>query len=91
MDEAMADNAEWFAPYYADLKARRFRAIISEPLQVKFQGADLNFSEENDLFVRYVSVPTLCYYEPAETFPEQGVQILIPRAEPIEIDGFACP
>lgn len=91
MDEAMANNAEWFAPYYMDLKARRFRAIISEPLQVKFQGADLNFSEENDLFVRYVSVPTLCYYEPAETFPEQGVQILIPRAEPIEIDGFACP
>lgn len=91
MDEAMADNAEWFSPYYADLKARRFRVIISEPLQVKFQGADLNFSEENDLFVRYVSVPTLCYYEPSETFPEQGVQILIPRAEPVKIDGFACP
>lgn len=91
MDEAMADNAEWFAPYRADLKARRFSVIISEPLQIKFQGAALNFSEENDLFVKHVSIPTLCYYEPVETFPEQGVQILVPRAEAAPFDGAECP
>lgn len=91
MDEAMADNAAWFAPYIADLKAHRFNVIISEPLQIKFQGAELNFSEENDLFVKHVSIPTLCSYEPIETFPEQGVQILIPRAEPAALEGVACP
>ncbi len=91
MDEAMADNADWFAPYLADLKAHRFTVIISEPLQIKFQGAELNFSEENDLFVKHVSIPTLCTYEPIETFPEQGVQILVPRAEPVTFDGVMCP
>lgn len=91
MDEAMADHGAWFEPYFADLRARRFNAIISEPLQIKFQGADLNFSEENDLFVKWISGPTLCYYEPLETFPEQGVQILVPRAEKFEPKGVVCP
>ncbi len=59
MDEAMADNAEWFKPYILDLKNQRFAVIISEPLQIKFQGENRNFSEENDLFVKWVSIPTL--------------------------------
>lgn len=91
MDEAMANNAAYFEPYFKDLKEHRFAAIISEPLQIKFQGAGGDFSEENDLFVTYVSVPTLCYYEPYETFPEQGVQILVPRDGVLELEGIDCP
>ncbi len=91
MDEAMADNAAFFEPYIADLKAHRFDVIISEPLWVKFQGEGLDFSEENDLFVKWVSIPTLCYYEPQETFLDQGVQILIPRSEPLAEEGVICP
>lgn len=91
MDEAMADNAEFFAPYIRDLKMHRFAVIISEPLHIKFQGSGENFSEENDLFVKWVSLPTLCYYEPYETFAEQGVQILIPRAETLNQEGVVCP
>lgn len=91
MDEAMANNAAYFEPYFKDLKEHRFAAIISEPLQIKFQGAGGDFSEENDLFVTYVSVPTLCYYEPYETFPEQGVQILVPRDGVLEMEGITCP
>lgn len=91
MDEAMANDSAYFEPYFKDLKNRRFAAIISEPLHIKFQGAGGDFSEENDLFVTYVSVPTLCYYEPCETFPEQGVQILIPREEVLQTEGIICP
>ncbi len=91
MDEAMANNAAYFEPYVADLKAHRFSAIITEPLQIKFQGAGGDFSEENDLFVTYVSIPTLCYYEPYETYSEQGVQILVPRDGVLEMDGVVCP
>ncbi len=91
MDEAMANDAAYFEPYIRDLKAHRFAGIISEPLQIKFQGAGGDFSEENDLFVTYVSVPTLCYYEPYETFPEQGVQILVPREGVLEEEGIVCP
>ena len=91
MDEAMANNAAYFEPYFKDLKAHRFAAIISEPLHIKFQGSGGDFSEENDLFVTYVSVPTLCYYEPYETYPEQGVEILIPRESVLEQEGVICP
>ena len=91
MDEAMSNDAAYFEPYFRDLKAHRFAAIISEPLHIKYQGTGGDFSEENDLFVTYVSVPTLCYYEPYETFPEQGVQILIPRETVLEQEGVVCP
>ena len=91
MDEAMANNAAYFEPYFRDLKAHRFAAIISEPLHIKFQGEGGDFSEENDLFVTYVSLPTLCYYEPLETFNEQGVEILVPRESVLEQEGVVCP
>jgi len=91
MDEAMSNDAAYFEPYLRDLKAHRFAAIISEPLHIKFQGSGGDFSEENDLFVTYVSLPTLCYYEPYETFPEQGVEILVPRQGVLEQDGIVCP
>lgn len=91
MDEAMANDAAYFEPYFKDLKEHRFAAIISEPLHIKFQGEGGDFSEENDLFVTYVSIPTLCYYEPLETFQDQGVQILVPRESVLEQDGVICP
>ena len=91
MDEAMSNDADYFEPYLKDLKAHRFAAIISEPLHIKFQGSGGDFSEENDLFVTYVSLPTLCYYEPLETFPEQGVEILVPRDSVLEMEGVVCP
>ncbi len=91
MDEAMSNDAAYFEPYIRDLKARRFAAIISEPLHIKFQGAGGDFTEENDLFVTYVSVPTLCYYEPYETYAEQGVQILLPRETVLDQEGVTCP
>lgn len=92
MDEAMANDAAYFEPYIADVKAHRFAVIISEPLHVNFKGAGGDFSEENDLFVKWVSLPTLCSYEPYETFPEHGVQILVPREGSLtEIEGYSCP
>jgi hypothetical protein len=91
MDEAMANDAAYFEPYFKDLKEQRFAAIISEPLHIKFQGEGGDFSEENDLFVTYVSIPTLCYYEPLETFQDQGVQILVPRESVLEMEGITCP
>ena len=91
MDEAMSNDAAYFEPYLRDLKAHRFAAIITEPLHIKFQGSGGDFSEENDLFVTYVSLPTLCYYEPFETFQAQGVEILVPRESVLEQEGVVCP
>ncbi len=92
MNEAMGDNAAWFAPYYRDLAVHRFALIISEPLIVHYQepGRE-SFAEENNAWMRWVAEPTLCYYEPVSTMERVNVQLLIPRQEPVcSIDGIGA-
>ena len=84
MDQAMAGNADYFARYYHDLARYRFAVIISEPLHLLTQPAEGNdFAAENNAWVRWVSAPTLCYYRIAAVFPKTGVEILVPREEPL--------
>lgn len=91
MDEAMADNAAYFKPFISDLASHRFQAIISEPLWIDIQGDTRAFSNENNYFVKWVSTPVLCYYEPVETFLDVGVQILVPRQTMLEEPNITCP
>ncbi len=81
MDMAMGDDARYFEPFYADLAAHRFALILSEPLWTSFQGGEYKygFGNENDAWVKWVSIPVLCYYEPAETNMKVGFQLLVPR------------
>lgn len=79
MDQAMASNKAYFRDYYQDLAVKRFSLIITEPLKVTFKEQTGGFSEENDLWVVWVSAPTLCYYEPLLTDKSVGVQLLIPK------------
>ncbi len=81
MDQAMGSNAAYFKPYYQDLARHRFSLIITEPLKQKLQGAEnAPFSEENDAWVRWVSRPTLCFYKPIFTDPQNNVQLLVPQS-----------
>lgn len=91
MDEAMAGNAAYFAPFMRDMSSQRFALIISEPLWIKFQGGNYNFGNENDAWVKWVSIPVLCNYQPVETFLDVGIQILVPRWEALEEPGVVCP
>jgi hypothetical protein len=92
MDEAMAGNASYFADYYTDLSAHRFALIVSEPLRVQFQGDIFQFGNENDAWVKWVSIPMLCYYEPLATYPEVGLELLVPRAQTESpVADIACP
>ncbi len=91
MDEAMAENSAYFAPFYRDLYNRRFALIISEPLWIKFQGETYQFGNENDAWVKWVSIPVLCYYQPVETFLDVGIQLLVPREEVFSEAEIPCP
>ncbi len=91
MDEAMAENAAYFAPFYRDLYNRRFALIISEPLWIKFQGQTYQFGNENDAWVKWVSIPVLCYYQPVETFLDVGIQLLVPREGTFSETEIPCP
>jgi len=80
----MADNAPYLARFHHELAQQRFALIVTHPLSVQFQGRSHEFGEENDAWVRHVSQPLLCYYQPALTLPEVNVSVYAPRAEPCQ-------
>jgi hypothetical protein len=88
MDQALASNEPYFQPYYQDLADRRFSLIVTEPLKTNLKGEGGLFSEENDLWVTWVSAPTLCFYEPIFTEKSIGVQLLAPRESPVGCEKY---
>jgi hypothetical protein len=91
MDEAMADNAEYFGPFIKDMIDQRFDVIISEMMTLTWQGETSHFGNENDAWVLWVSIPVLCYYEDAGTYSDVGMQILVPRDEVLDDHNIICP
>ena len=88
MDQALASNASYFQPYYQDLAGKRFALIVTEPLKVNLKEQGGMFSEENDLWVTWVSAPTLCFYEPIMTDKTVGVMMLVPREDPVGCEKY---
>ena len=76
----------YFEDFYRDLANKRFALILSEPLNVKLQDRVNAFSEENNAWVKWVSQPLLCYYEPIQEFKRVRVVLLAPRQNPVN-----CP
>ena len=79
MDQAMADNSAYFEGFYQDLKANRFVLIVNEPSNYIIRGSEYSFGQENDAYVKWVTIPLLCTYEPIYTASEIGVELLVPR------------
>ena len=91
MDLAMANDDAYFARFNQDLAAHRFKLIVSEELFTNYQGKNYTFGNENDAWVKYVSIPVLCYYQPSATY--KGItQLLVPRDKPLPPrPGVTCP
>ena len=79
MNEAMADNADYFSQFYADLEAGRFSLIISEPLRAPVKDSSYEFGEENNAWVRNVMKPILCNYREDLVFPADQIAIYVPQ------------
>jgi hypothetical protein len=90
MDQALAGDSAYFQTFYQDLAHNRFSMIVSEPLETFQQRPGEIFGDEGDDFVKWVSIPVLCYYQPVATFRETGVQLLEPRPVPLH-DSQHCP
>jgi hypothetical protein len=87
MDMAMASNSQYFQGYYQDLAHQRFRLIITEILRTRQErGAD--FSEENNAWVKWVSEPTLCFYEPSMINKDLNVELLVPKEYPLGCEAY---
>ena len=91
MDTALAEDAAYFDQFYVDLASHRYSLILTEPLYLDFQGDAYNFGNENDAWVKWVSRPVLCYYEPVVFYPEVGLMILEPKAKSAPANGIECP
>jgi hypothetical protein len=90
MNEAMGADQSLFNHFYEDLRNHRFSLIVNEPTFIEYQAEDYYFGSENDVWVKWVSQPLLCYYRPLNTFKSVGVELLIPRVLPPD-SSWQCP
>ncbi len=81
MEMAMSDNRAYLDAFNKDISSQRYRMIVSEPLVIQYQGRSHSFGEENDAWVKRVSEPILCYYQPAIKLDSVGVVIYTPRPD----------
>jgi len=81
IDRALSGDALYFQTYYKDLASQRFSLIISNPLHENIQTSSDDFGEENNAWVKWVSTPTLCYYETLRLIKKVGVELLVPRSD----------
>jgi len=82
MEMAMSGNTAYLDAFHADVSSRRFAMIVSEPLVIQYQGRNHGFGEENDAWVKQVSEPVLCYYEPSLNLDTVGLVLYTPRLNP---------
>ena len=81
MEMVMGGNHAYLDEFHQRIENQEFALIISEPLKTKYKGRSEAFGEENDVYVRLVSKPVLCYYEPVKTISILSIQLLIPKPE----------
>ena len=79
INEAMSGEALYFDNFYKELASKRFSLIIANPLLKRIQGETNVFSEENNAWVKWVSRPIRCFYEPKVTLEALSIQLLVPK------------
>jgi hypothetical protein len=62
--------------------------IVTEVLKVNLKSQNGVFADENDLWVIWVSAPTLCFYEPIMDDRTVGVSLLVPRRNPVGCEQY---
>jgi len=79
MEMAMAGNQQYFSQYDNDLRNHRFALIIAEPVTMIYQTRKSAFGEENDVYLKWVTVPLLQYYKPVWQLREFGLEAFAPK------------
>jgi hypothetical protein len=84
MEMVMANNTLYLEQLQQDLRQKRFGAIVMGTPGTHIQDQDNAFSEENNIWVEWVAIPILCYYETSVLLPDAGMSVMTPRATPCE-------
>jgi hypothetical protein len=91
MNEALDFKTDYFSSFYTDLKNQRFSLIVTEPLRTPVKDSTYEFGEENNAWVKWVSIPVLCYYEEVQTYKQVNVMLLAPKSEPDDCSQYIPP
>jgi hypothetical protein len=86
MEMAMSGNRSYLDRFHAQLRDHDFGLIVVDRLATTYQGRGHSFGEENDAWVREVSLPILCSYEPEVNLEVPRIELLVPRS-----GSAACP
>lgn len=80
MEMAISHNRAYLERFATDIDRQRFSLIITDPIfnQINDPSED-TLAAENNAWVRAVSRPILCAYEPVLTFSDPAIQLLTPR------------
>jgi hypothetical protein len=81
INQAMYGNAQYFESFYQDLASRRFSLIVTNPVNRRLEKSEGHFSDENNAWVKWVTTPLLCYYEPLDRLKRVDVELLVPRQD----------
>jgi hypothetical protein len=81
MEMSISGNEPYLDQFHADLSSHRFAMIVADKQFTVIKTATDSFPEENNAWVRRVSIPLLCDYAPYITFDDLNVQIFLPRPE----------
>ncbi len=79
MEMAISHNQNYLDKFYSDLKDQRFALIVMNKQYVIFKDNSTSFPEENNAWVKYVTVPILQYYKPITWLRASGVEIYARR------------
>jgi hypothetical protein len=81
IEMVMANNKPYLTKFYNDLRAHRFKLIVADTQWYKYQDVGENWGEENNLWVRAVTIPLLCEYQQTRV-PGVNVSLLTSRTAP---------
>ena len=89
MEMAMSGNENYLDQFNEDLNNHRFSLIVTSPQRLKYQDSSDDFGEENNVWVKHVSVPILCYYEESLFLKDVQIQLLVPNPSEQTCPGLA--
>jgi hypothetical protein len=79
MEMAMAGNQGYMNRFYEAIDNKRFAMIISPPNSTMLRGTTATFGEENDTWVKSVSIPLAKDYRVRKAYKDFGFEVLIPK------------
>jgi len=86
MEMAMSGNRSYLDRFHAQLRDHDYGLIVVDRLATAYQGRGHGYGEENDAWVREVSLPILCTYEPVVNLEQPRIELLVPKS-----GSTACP